>query len=130
MALVDAQVAVDDVVEAVPLDELDSARTLSLGKQNTESDDSSQSSLALLMGLAFLVIAILLVLFYRQASDVLLSIGGLILTIVWALGFQGLLGPDGLSIIGAPSILGQMVPVMMIGLCVDYGIQANPDTVA
>ena len=124
-ALVDAQVAVDDVVEAVPLDELDSARTLSLGKQNTESDDSSQSSLALLMGLAFLVIAILLVLFYRQASDVLLSIGGLILTIVWALGFQGLLGPDGLSIIGAPSILGQMVPVMMIGLCVDYGIQGT-----
>lgn len=124
-ALVDAQVAVDDVVEAVPLDELDSARTLSLGKQNTESDDSSQSSLALLMGLAFLVIAILLVLFYRQASDVLLSLGGLILTIVWALGFQGLLGPDGLSIIGAPSVLGQMVPVMMIGLCVDYGIQGT-----
>ena len=124
-ALVDAQVAVDEVVESVQLTELDSARTLSLGKQNTESDDSSQSSLALLMGLAFLVIAILLVLFYRQASDVLLSLGGLILTIVWALGFQGLLGPDGLSVIGAPSVLGQMVPVMMIGLCVDYGIQGT-----
>lgn len=122
-ALADAQVAVDGAVEAVDLQGLESARTLSKGKSTKESDDSSAPSLALLMGLAFLVIAVLLVLFYRQASDVLLSLGGLILTIVWALGFQGLLGPDGLSVIGAPSVLGQMVPVMMIGLCVDYGIQ-------
>ncbi len=123
--LEDAQVAVDDVVESLALNGLDSARTLSNGKTTRESDDSSASSLALLMGLAFLVIAVLLVLFYRQKSDVLLSLGGLILTIVWALGFQGLLGPDGLSVIGAPSVLGQMVPVMMIGLCVDYGIQGT-----
>lgn len=122
--LIDAQVAVDDRVEALDLSSL-TARTLSNGKTNTESDDSSQSSLALLMGLAFVVIAVLLVLFYRQASDVFLSLGGLILTIVWALGFQGLLGPDGLGVIGAPSVLGQMVPVMMIGLCVDYGIQGT-----
>lgn len=123
--LADAQIGVDEVVEAVSLGQLDSARTLSNGKSAKESDDASASSLALLMGLAFLVIAVLLVLFYRQVSDVLLSLGGLILTIVWALGFQGLLGPDGLSIIGAPSVLGTMVPVMMIGLCVDYGIQGT-----
>jgi len=120
-----AQIEVDAVVEAVGLSELGPARTLSNGKINMESDDSSASSLAVLMGVAFLVIAVLLVLIYRQASDVLLSMGGLILTIVWALGFQGLLGPGGLSIIGAPSVLGQMVPVMMIGLCVDYGIQGT-----
>jgi predicted RND superfamily exporter protein len=120
-----AQAAVDDVAEARPLVELDSARTLSNGKTDKESDDAGASSLALLMGLAFLVIALLLILFYRQVSDVLLSLGGLILTIVWALGFQGLLGPDGIGAIGAPSVLGQMVPVMMIGLCVDYGIQGT-----
>ena len=123
--LIDAQLAVDDVVKAVPLDGLDSARTLSNGKSNTESDDANASSLALLMLVAFAVIAVLLILFYRQKSDVLLSLGGLILTIVWALGFQGLLGPDGFGWIGAPSVLAQMVPVMMIGLCVDYGIQGT-----
>ncbi len=123
--LVEAQLAVDDAVKAVPLGELDSARTASSGKNDKESDDSSQSSMALLMAIAFAVIAVLLVLFYRQLSDVILSMGGLVLTIVWALGFQGLLGPGGAGVIGAPSVLGQMVPVMLIGLCVDYGIQGT-----
>ena len=123
--LADALLAVDEAVKSVPLSGLDSARTFSSGKSDQESDDSSQSSTGLLMAVAFGVIAVLLVLFYRQVSDVLLSLGGLILTIVWALGFQGLLGPDGFGVIGAPSALAQMVPVMLIGLCVDYGIQGT-----
>lgn len=123
--LAEAQLAADDAVQALELGGLDSARTLSSGKTEKESNDSSASSLAILMLLAFAVIAVLLVLFYRNVSDVLLSLGGLILTIVWALGFQGLLGPDGLGLIGAPSLLAQMVPVMLIGLCVDYGIQGT-----
>lgn len=124
-ALDDAQVAVDDLVAGVGLDGLDAARTISPGKSDRESDDASSSSLLLLMLLAFGVIAALLALFYRQVTDVALSLGGLILTIVWALGFQGLLGPGGLGLIGAPSVLATMVPVMMIGLCVDYGIQGT-----
>ncbi len=123
--LAEAQLAVDDAVQSLSLGGLEGARTSSSGKSDQESDDSSQSSMMLLMGVAFVVIAILLTLFYRQLSDVLLSMGGLILTILWALGFQGLLGPDGFGVIGAPSVLGQMVPVMLIGLCVDYGIQGT-----
>ena len=123
--LAEAQLAADDAVKAVPLGGLDSARTVSSGKNDKESDDSSQSSMMVLMAVAFAVIAVLLVLFYRQVSDVVLSMGGLVLTIVWALGFQGLFGPDGLGVIGAPSVLAQMVPVMLIGLCVDYGIQGT-----
>ncbi|MCY3849714.1 MAG: MMPL family transporter [Acidimicrobiaceae bacterium] len=123
--LAEAQLAADDAVKQVDLRELESARAASKGKSDQESDDSSQSSLLVLMLVAFAVIALLLVLFYRQISDVLLSLGGLILTILWALGFQGLLGPDGLDVIGAPSVLAQMVPVMLIGLCVDYGIQVT-----
>ena len=121
--LADAQISVDEAVKALELAGLESARTLSPGKVSKESDESSSSSQALLMILAFVVIAILLALFFRRFSDVLLSLGGLILTIVWALGFQGLVGPKGLGLIGAPSALAQMVPVMLIGLCVDYGIQ-------
>ena len=123
--LAEAQLAADDAVKAVPLGGLDSARTVSSGKNDKESDDSSRSSMMVLMAVAFAVIAVLLALFYRQVSDVVLSMGGLVLTIVWALGFQGLFGPDGLGVIGAPSVLAQMVPVMLIGLCVDYGIQGT-----
>ena len=123
--LAEAQLAADEAVQAVDLLALEGARTISRAKNDKESDDSAQSSMALLMLVALAVIAVLLLLFYRRFSDVVLSMGGLVLTIVWALGFQGLLGPDGLNLIGAPSVLGQMVPVMLIGLCVDYGIQGT-----
>ena len=123
--LAEAQLGADEAVKALELGELESARTLSSGKINQETDDSSSASQSLLMLLAIVVIAVLLVLFYRRLSDVLLSLGGLVLTIVWALGFQGLLGPGGLGLVGAPSSLAQMVPVMLIGLCVDYGIQGT-----
>ena len=123
--LAEAQIAADEAVKSLPLAELDSARAASSGKIDQESDDSGQSSMMVLMSAAFAVIGLLLTLFYRQMSDVLLSMGGLIVTILWALGFQGLLGPNGFGVIGAPSVLGQMVPVMLIGLCVDYGIQGT-----
>ena len=70
-----------------------------------------------------LVIAVLLFLFFRSGSDVALSLTGLAITIVGTLGFQGLAGPDGLGLIGAPNSLTSMVPIMMIGLVVDYSIQ-------
>lgn len=121
--LAGAQIGADEAVKALELGELESARTLSSGKAAKEADDSSSSSQTLLMLLAIAVIAVLLALFYRRLSDMALGLGGLMLTIVWALGFQGLLGPGGVGLIGKPSALAQMVPVMLIGLCVDYGIQ-------
>ncbi len=120
-ALIDAQIVVDEVVERVELVELESARTFSGGTIAEDSD--AAIAFAVLMLAAMGVILLLLVLFTRQLSDVALGLGGLILTIIWALGFQGLLGPEALGLIGAPSVSGQMVPIMMIGLCVDYGIQ-------
>ena len=123
--LAEAQLAADEAVSSAPLRELESARTVSSGKRDHESDESTRTSLAVLMAIAFAVIAALLALFYRTASDVILSMGGLVLTIVWTFGFQGLLGPDGLGLIGAPNLLGQMVPVVLLGLCIDYGIQVT-----
>ena len=77
----------------------------------------------LLMGLALLVIAALLLLFTRSLFDLLMSLLGLVLTIVWMMGAQGWLGPNGLGVIGPPNILTTMVPIMLIGLVVDYAIQ-------
>ena len=76
-----------------------------------------------LIGLALLLITALLLLFTRAISDVLLTLAGLALAIVWIVGAEGWLGPDGLGLIGPPSSLSSMVPVIIIGLTVDYAIQ-------
>lgn len=46
-----------------------------------------------------------------------------VLTIVWVIGAQGWLGPSGLGVMGPPNPLTTMVPIMLIGLVVDYAIQ-------
>ena len=88
-----------------------------------ETSAATGSEMILLMGLALGVIALLLLLFTRSLFDLALSLLGLILTIVWVMGAQGWLGPNGLGLIGAPNILTTMVPIMLIGLVVDYAIQ-------
>lgn len=76
-----------------------------------------------LMFVALGVILLLLALFFRTGSDVVLTLLGLGITIVGTLGFQGLAGPDGLGWIGLPTSVTTMVPIMLIGLVVDYAIQ-------
>ena len=83
-----------------------------------------ESGLAPLLGLALVLIALLLLLFTRTFSDVLLTLTGLIFSILWIVGAEGWLGPNGLSLIGPPSSLTAMVPVIVISLTVDYAIQA------
>ncbi len=88
-----------------------------------EYTEATESGLAPLLGLALVLIALLLVLFTRTLSDMLLTLGGLILSITWIVGAEGWLGPNGLSLIGPPSSLTAMVPVIVISLTVDYAIQ-------
>ena len=92
----------------------------------TVSEETSQAvgpQMVQLMVLALVVIAALLLLFTRSLFDLLLSLLGLVMTIVWVLGAQGWLGPNGVGLIGAPNTLTTMVPIMLIGLVVDYAIQ-------
>ena len=79
---------------------------------------------AYMAGLALLLIAGLLLLFTRSASDALLTLGGLVMSIIWVTGAQGWLGPNALGLIAAPSALTATVPVIIISLTVDYAIQA------
>ena len=80
--------------------------------------------MAPLIGLALLLIAALLLLFTRTLSDMLLTLTGLVFSIVWVVGAEGWLGPNALGLIGPPSSLTAMVPVIIISLTVDYAIQA------
>ena len=89
-----------------------------------EYREATETGMAPLIGLALLLIAVLLVVFMRTLSDMLLTLLGLILSITWVVGAEGWLGPNGLSLIGPPSSLTAMVPVIIISLTVDYAIQA------
>ena len=89
-----------------------------------EYKQATESGMAPLIGLALLLIVVLLLLFTRTISDTLLTLTGLILSITWIVGAEGWLGPNGLGVIGAPSSLSTMVPVIIISLTVDYAIQS------
>ena len=88
-----------------------------------EYKQATEQGMAPLIGLALLLIAVLLVLFTRTISDMLLTLGGLILSIACIVGVEGWIGPNGLGLIGPPSSLTAMVPVILISLTVDYAIQ-------
>ena len=119
--LVAAELAIREVTEEVegPL----VGRSVSEATIDEESDAATGSTMLRLMGVALLVIAALTFLFLRSPSDVLLTLAGLLVTVVWITGAQGWLGPNALGWIGPPNILTTMVPIMLIGLAVDYAIQ-------
>ena len=116
-----AELAIQEIAEAVegPL----AGRSLSEATIDEESDAATGSTMLRLMGLALLVIAALTFLFMRSLLDLVLTIAGLLITIAWITGAQGWLGPNALGWIGPPNTLTTMVPIILIGLSVDYAIQ-------
>ena len=89
-----------------------------------ESREAAETGMAPLIGLALVLIAALLLLFMRSISDLLLTLAGLFTTLIWIVGAEGWIGPNGLGLTGAPNSLTSMVPIIIIGLTVDYAIQA------
>ena len=81
-----------------------------------------QSQLSRLLGLAFLLILLILVGIYRRASDVITSLVGLVMTIIWMQGISALLGPKFLGLTGGMNEMAMMIPILLVGLGVDYGI--------
>ena len=120
-ALTAAELAIRDIVRDSqgPLE----GSSLSAAVIDEESSGASGSEMLVLMVIALGVIAAVLLLFTRSLFDLALSLVGLVLTIVWVSGAQGWLGPNGVGLIGAPNVLTTMVPIMLIGLAVDYAIQ-------
>ena len=84
---------------------------------------ATEEGMAPLVGLAFLLIAALILLFMRTFTDLLLTLSGLFIAVIWIVGTEGWLGPNALGLIGPPNSLTVMVPIIMIGLTVDYAIQ-------
>ncbi len=121
-AVEDAQLAINDLAEAAegPL----SVRSVSLAVIEEEYQEATSTGVLPLVGLALLVIAALTLLFMRTLSDLLLTLTGLVLALIWTVGAESWLGPDALDLIGPPNALTATVPIILIGLAVDYAIQS------
>ena len=89
-----------------------------------EYTEATETGLLPLIGIALLLIAALILLFMRTLSDLLLTLAGLLFSLIWIIGAEGWLGPNALGWIGPPSSLSAMVPIIVISLTVDYAIQA------
>ena len=99
--------------------------------------DDFVSEIGTLFGKAFLIIlGVLAYIFFirprkgygffkssrRTLSDLLLSLGTILLSIGWMQGVGALLGPGFLDLIGPPNQISQIGPILLIGLGVDYAI--------
>ncbi len=100
------------------------ASSVSFAVIEDEFVEGTETGVAPLIGMALLLIAFLILLFMRSISDLVLTLVGLFVSIIWIIGAEGWLGPNGLGIVGPPNPLTSMVPIIIIGLTVDYAIQA------
>ena len=117
----EASLALETAIEAEEFAFLD-VDTFSLAVLTRELETGLGAELPLLMGVSFLLIIGILGVLYRKLSDVLLAVIGLVASIVWMAGFSVLLGPDYLGITGAFNQIAIAVPVLLVGLGVDYSV--------
>ena len=97
--------------------------TVSFVVVEDEYKKATEEGMGPLIGLAFLLIAGLILLFMRAISDLLLTLVGLLMSTIWIVGAEGWLGPNALGLTGPPNSLTTMVPIIVISLTVDYAIQ-------
>jgi uncharacterized protein len=113
--------AVRDAVRAV---DVDSHQVVVYSPEilSADLDDQLLEELPLLVGLSLLVIVVVLGAAFRRVGDVLLTLVALAGTLTWMAGSMALLGPRFLGITGEFSQIAIAVPVMLVGLGVDYAI--------
>lgn len=102
-----------------------------------EPDESFNTEVARLFGIAALVIVVILFVIYlvsprgstswlgalrRGAADTGLTLFAILASITWMQGLGVLLGPDYLNLIGGFNPTTQIIPILLIGLGVDYAI--------
>ena len=88
-----------------------------------EYKKATEEGMLPLIGLALLLILGLILLFMRTLSDLLLTLAGLLISLIWIIGAEGWLGPNALGLTGPPNSLTTMVPIIVSSLTVDYAIQ-------
>jgi predicted RND superfamily exporter protein len=119
-----ATFAVRDIVDGVDpgFQDVDAFSFLLL---NEEMESGMEEDLPLLLGLSFLLIIGILLFLFRRISDVVLGVVGLVASIVWMGGISVLLGPDYLGLTGAFGQVAIAVPVLLVGLGIDYSVHLS-----
>ena len=99
--------------------------------------DEFETEVQSLFGLAFMIIAGILLFVYwvkpqrnrprgpgarRTAADMGLTMGAIVLAIIWMNGIGVILGPKYLDLIDHFGPMNQIIPILLIGLGVDYAI--------
>jgi len=112
--LEDIEERLDIVVEEQELGHQDPT-VISNSKINKESAEADERTLGTLFPLALLAIIIIMAVTFRSVSDLVFSLLALVFTLIWVQGITSLLGFP-------PSAMGSIVPILLIGLGVDYGI--------
>ena len=110
--LLDAQLAIDHLVDE-HVDRTDAyvfGRALTFDRGAT----ATAESFGLIGPLAVVLMLAVLILTYRDPIDVILSVGGIALVLVWTAGFLGWTG------IGFSQLL-VAVPCLLVGLSIDHG---------
>jgi uncharacterized protein len=135
-AMIEVDTALAEAVRAADLPDGISAEAFSFWLLFGDQDEF-QSELGRLFAGAFLIILVILGFVYwvkpgqgsrivpgtrRTVADILLTMLTIVMAIVWMNGIGVLLGPGFLGWIGAMNDVSQIVPVLLIGLGVDYAI--------
>ena len=130
------EVALSDALSEISIGDI-KVSGFSFGLLLGNEGDDFLEEIGLLFGQAFIIILVVLAYIFfirprkgfgilksgrRTFSDLLLSLGAILLSIGWMQGAGTILGPGYLDISGAPNQVSQIAPIILIGLGVDYAI--------
>jgi uncharacterized protein len=87
---------------------------------NDELEDVLLEEMPILLAAEMLIIVAILAIAFRRFSDVVSALVGVGVTLVWLFGFVAIFGPGILGITGPFSQMAIAVPILLVGLGVDY----------
>ena len=113
--------AVERVVNDTPVG--DARRSVLSGTAIEDGvEESLERETPLLLSVSLLLVIIVLTLLFRSLLDVVVGLAGLLASIVWMVGFAAILGPANLGLTGAFNQISIAVPVLLVGLGIDYSV--------
>jgi uncharacterized protein len=89
---------------------------------NAALESETRAEAPLLLLLALLAVVVVLGVLLRSTFDVVVGMLALAATLVWTFGAIAILGPEVLDLRGPLSQIGVVVPVLIIGLGIDYAV--------
>ena len=113
--------AVERIVNDTPVG--DARRSVLSGTAIEDGvEESLERETPLLLSVSLLLVIIVLTLLFRSVLDVAVGLTGLLASIVWMVGFAAILGPANLGLTGAFNQVSIAVPVLLVGLGIDYSV--------